>query len=246
MGETISLQELFKTIKKRLVLITSILILAVTITGVFSYYLLNPIYQASTQILINQKELQREQLNTQDIQTNLQLINTYNVIIKSPIILSKVIGNLKLNTTTKLLNAKISVNSEQNSQVVNIRVEDTDLQTAIEIANMTAKVFQEEIRTLMNLDNVTILSMAEDTINISPVKPKPIFNMAIAVVIGLMIGLGITFLLEFLDTTIKKEQDIEELIGLPILGLVSPISRKNLKRTKELSSRKRERGSKIV
>ncbi|WP_391203026.1 YveK family protein [Psychrobacillus sp. L4] len=246
MEETISLHELFKTIKKRFVLIISIIVLVVTITGIYSYYFLTPIYQASTQILINQKEFQRGQLNSQDIQTNLQLINTYNEIIKSPIILSKVIENLNLNTTPELLNTKITVFNHQNSQVVNIRVVDPGLQKAIDIANMTAEVFRVEIKTLMNVDNVNILSIAVDTKNISPVKPNPNLNMAIAAVIGLMLGVGITFLLEYLDTTIKTEQDIEELIGLQILGLVSPISRKNLKRTKELTSRKRKRGSKSV
>ncbi|WP_391116765.1 YveK family protein [Psychrobacillus sp. L3] len=246
MEETINILELFKTIKKRLLLIITMLVVSVTITGVFSYYFLTPIYQASTQILINQKESQREQLNALDIQTNLQLINTYNEIIKSPIILSKVIKNLNLNTTPELLNTKITVFSQQYSQVVNIRVEDPELQKAIDIANMTAEVFRVEIKTLMNVDNVNILSLAVDTKNISPVKPNPILNMAIAAVIGLMLGVGITFLLEYLDTTIKIEQDIEELLGLPILGLVSPISRKNLKRTKKLNSRKMKRGSKSV
>ncbi|MFF2755771.1 YveK family protein [Psychrobacillus sp. NPDC058041] len=246
MDETINLLELFKTIKKRLMLIITILVIVVSITGVFSYYFLTPIYQASTQILINQKESQRGQLNTQDIQTNLQLIDTYNEIIKSPIILSKVIENLNLNMTPGLLNPKITVFNKQNSQVVNIRVEDPELQKAIDIANMTAEVFRVEIKTLMNVDNVNILSLAEDTNNISPVKPNPIFNMAIAAVIGLMLGVGITFLLEYLDTTIKNEQDIEELLGLPILGLISPISKKNLKRTKELTIRQKKRGSKSV
>lgn len=246
MEETISLQELFKIVKKRLVLIISMLVLAVTITGVFSYYFLTPIYQASTQILINQKEYIQNKTSSQDIETNLRLINTYNEIITSPIILSKVIDKLSLNLTPELLKTKINVHSQQNSQVVYIRVEDPELQKAIDIANMTAEVFQVEIKTLMNVDNVNILSLAVDTKNISPVKPNPIFNMSIAAVIGLMLGVGITFLLEYLDTTIKNEQDIEELLGLPILGVISRISKKSLKRTKELTSLTRKRGSKSV
>ncbi|WP_421101665.1 YveK family protein, partial [Sporosarcina psychrophila] len=90
MEETISLQDLMKTLRNRLVLIISAVILAVTIAGVVSYLFLTPIYQASTQILVNQEKNEQQQFNSQAIQTDLQLINTYNVIIKSPAILSKV------------------------------------------------------------------------------------------------------------------------------------------------------------
>ncbi len=241
MEETISLQDLVKTLRKRLVLIISAVILAVTIAGVVSYLFLTPIYQASTQILVNQ-EKSEQQFNSQDIQTNLQLINTYNVIIKSPAILSKVIENLDLDTTPAGLNTKITVNSAQNSQVLNISVEDPEPYVAVDIANTTAEVFQEEIQKLMNVDNVNILSPAVLAENPSPIKPDPILNMAIAAVIGLMLGVGIAFLLEYLDTTVKTEQDAEELLGLPILGLIGTISEKDVQSAKgSVKSRRKKR-----
>lgn len=243
MEEVITLPDLLRMVKKRLVLIFTILFLSMTIAGVVSYYYLTPIFKASTQILINQKEFDQNQFSSQDIEMNLQLINTYNVIIKSPVILSKVIDNLNLTTTTELLHKQISVDSEQNSQVVKVSVEDPDLQKAIDIANMTVKVFQEEINILMNVDNVNILSLAEITKDTKPTKPNLILNIGVAAIIGLIIGIGITFLMEYLDTSVKTEQDIGELLGLPILGLVSPISKKYLQKTKEqkTNDRKRER-----
>ena len=223
MEETISLQDLFTTLRKRLALIISLVILAVTIAGVISYFFITPIYQASTQILVTQQKAETQQFNSQDIQTNLQLINTYNVIIKSPAILSKVIENLDLGMTPAQLTEQITVKSEQDSQVVTISVQDPASFKAVDIANTTAQVFQEEIKKLMNVDNVNILSPAINPENPSPIKPNKFLNMAIAGVVGLMLGVGIAFLLEYLDTTIKKEQDIEDLLQLPILGLISPI-----------------------
>lgn len=246
MEETISLQDLFKTLRKRLVLIISAVILAVTIAGVVSYLFLTPIYQASTQILVNQEKSEQQQFNSQDIQTNLQLINTYNVIIKSPAILSKVIENLDLDTTPVALNTKITVNSAQNSQVLNISVQDPEPYVAVDIANTTAEVFQEEIKKLMNVDNVNILSPAVLAENPSPVKPDPKLNMAIAAVIGLMLGVGIAFLLEYLDTTVKTEQDAEELLGLPILGLISTISEKDIPVARGSLKNRRKKGHRHV
>lgn len=243
MEETISLQELFKTVKKRLSLIALITAIAITISGVISFVVLTPIYQASTQILVNQtKDESVGQINAQDIQTNLQLINTYDGIIKSSAILSKVIEELKLDTTTAALNSSITVNSIQNSQILKIDVQNPDPAQAVNIANTTASVFQEEIVTLMNVDNVNILAAAEMAEKPSPVKPNPKLNMAIAAVVGLMLGVGIAFLLEYLDTTMKTEQDIEDILGLPILGLISPIPDTDLNSGQTEVVQRRRRG----
>ena len=241
MEETISLKELFKIMKKRIVLIISILVMSVTLAGVVSYFF-ESYLRSFTQILINEKEQEQNQFSTQDIETNLQLINTYNVIITSPFILSKVIDNLELNTTTDILYEKIEVNSEQNSQVINVSVQDSSPIEAVNIANMTAEVLQNEIQTLMNVDNITVISPAVNKKDIKPISPNTPLNLVIAAVIGLMVGVGITFLKVYLDTTIKTEQDVNDILELSILGLVSPISQKK----KALNSRRKQRRHKDV
>lgn len=226
MEETISLQDLFKTLKKRLGMITLLTILAITIAGVVSFLVLTPIYESSTQILVNQEKTDATQAINQNIQADLQLINTYSVIIKSPAILDQVQNELNLDMTVEQLNNKITVNTAENSQVVNVTVQDEDPAQAVDIANMTASVFETEIKNLMNVDNVSVLSPAVLKDNPSPVAPNPMLNMAIAAVIGLMLGVGIAFLLEYLDTTIKNDQDIEDVLGIPLLGIISPIQEK--------------------
>lgn len=223
MEETISLQELFTTLKKRLGLIAILTVLAVIIAGVISYTLLTPIYETSTQILVNQEKVEASQVINQNIQADLQLINTYSVIIKSPAILDQVAEQLDLDLTAEQLNQKITVSNAENSQVVNVAVQDEDPAVAVDIANTTANVFQTEITELMNVDNVSILSPAVLKDNPTPVAPNPMLNMAIAAVVGLMLGVGIAFLLEYLDTSIKNDQDIEDVLGVPVLGVISPI-----------------------
>lgn len=223
MEETISLKELFQTLKKRLSLIIIITAIAAATSGIISYFILTPIYQSSTQILVNQAKSDQQVFNPGEVQTNLQLINTYNVIIKSPAILDKVIKQLDLNMTSRQLNENVAVASEQNSQVVTISVQDEDPKQAAEIANTIATVFQKEIAAIMNVNNVSILSKADVGVDPSPIKPKPVLNIAIASVVGLMAGVGLAFLLEYLDNTIKNEQDIEKHLGLPVLGAITRI-----------------------
>jgi len=223
MEETISLKELLQTLKKRMSLIVIITLLAVTVSGVISFFFLTPIYQASTQLLVNQSKNEQSMYNYNEVQTNLQLINTYNVIIKSPAILDLVNEELDLDMTADELNGKITVQSEQNSQVVNISVQDPDANQAAKIANKTAEVFTREIANIMKVDNVSILAKATVVDQQSPIKPKPLLNIAIGLVVGLMAGVGLAFLLEYLDTTIKDEQDIEKTLGLPLLGVIARI-----------------------
>ena len=141
MEETISLKELLETLKKRFLLILSITVIAGIISGIISFYFLTPIYQASTQILVNQTKNEQGVYNSNEVQTNLQLINTYNVIITSPAILDIVSKELNLNMTAAQLKGKITVGSETNSQVVNLSVQDSDAVVAAQIANKTAEVF---------------------------------------------------------------------------------------------------------
>ena len=230
----ISLYEIVKIVKKRALLIIGCLLLIVAITGAISYFFVTPQYDANAQILINHKVVQDQQLNTQDIQTNLQLINTYTAIIKSPVILSTVIERLKLDTTPDLLMEKIAMSSDQNSQVLNISVEDTSQKKAVSIANKTAEVFQEKISELMNVDNVTILSPATEKDKKKPIIPNIPLNLAIAIFLGIIIGVSISLLIEFLDTTVKTEQDLQEIMNFPMLGLISPFSIKSVKKKKDL------------
>ena len=221
MEETISLKELFQTLRKRMWLIAVITIIAVMVSGIVSFFVLTPIYQSSTQLLVNQAKNEQSMVNYSELQTNIQLINTYNVIIKSPAILDLVVKELDMDMTGQQLKEKITVGSEKDSQVVNISVQDADPALAADIANTIASVFQEEIVKIMNVDNVSVLAKA--TISPFPVKPQPLLNIAIALVVGLMAGVGLAFLLEYLDNTIKTEQDIEKLLELPVLGVIATI-----------------------
>jgi capsular polysaccharide biosynthesis protein len=245
MEETISLKELFEIIKKRMLMIVVITVAAVALSALVSYLVLTPIYQSSTQLLVNQSKVEQQMISTGDIQSNIQLINTYNVIIKSPIILDKVITELNLERSAGALNSQISVGSEQNSQVLLISVQDVEPALAVQIANTTAAVFQKEVVSIMNVDNVSILSEARLAENPAPIKPNPKLNMAIAFVVGLMAAVGLAFLLEFLDNTIKTEKDVENHLGLAVIGAIPTFEVESEHLTGSEKGRRSKRGEEI-
>lgn len=227
MEETISLKELILVLRKRLSMIISITFAAALVSAIVSFFFITPIYESSTQILVNQKK-QVNGVQSSDVVTNLQLISTYAGIINSPAILDKVKSNLSLKMSTSQLNSKVKVSSQKDSQIIVVTVQDSNPKAARDIANTVADVFKQEIPNIMSVDNVTILSKAEATVGQGPVKPKPSLNVMIALVVGFMVSVGLAFLLEYLDNTIKKEQDIETILQLPVLGVVAQMEEKKL------------------
>ncbi len=230
--ETITLQEVMKIVRKQVLFIMSFTLFVALVTAFISYFILQPIYEAETQLLVNQKNIDQPYIGVQQVETDLRLINTYNIIIKSPAILSKVINQLDLNVSPEILMEQITVTSANNSQVVNINVEDKQADLAVDIANTVAEVFQEEIQVLMTVDNVNILSVAKLDEEPEPVAPNKTLYIVAASLIGFILSAGFAIVVASLDTTIKTEQDIEEIIGLPIIGLISHISDGNNRRTR--------------
>ncbi|WP_129727562.1 YveK family protein [Ectobacillus funiculus] len=226
MEETISLKELFQILRKRLLMILAVTFTAVLASAIVSFYFITPIYQSSTQILVNQKKADNSIVQYNEVQTNLQLVNTYSVIIKSPAILDQVKKQLNLDMSVQELTNKINVASATDSQVFSVTVQDAKPELARDIANTTAAVFKEEVAKIMSVDNVSVLSTAEVTKDQSPIKPQPMLNIVIAFVIGLMVSIGLAFLLEYFDNTIKREQDIEKILELPVLGVVTKMEEK--------------------
>ncbi|MGH0483253.1 YveK family protein [Bacillus mycoides] len=245
MEETISLKELFYILKKRLAMILVIAFGAAIVSAIISFFFMTPIYQSSTQILVNQKKQEGAMFQAGEIQTNIQLTNTYKVIIKSPVVLDQVNEKLNLNMTAQALTGKINVANEKDSQVISVTAEDKDPKVARDIANATADVFKGEVAKIMNVDNVTVLSKAEVAENQSPIKPVPMLNVAIAFVVGLMASVGLAFLLEYLDNTVKKEEDVESLLGLPVLGIVARMDEETANVKSHAPSSRKVRGQTI-
>lgn len=219
--EELDLRDLLHILRKRLKMIVLVTLVATVTSGIISLFLLTPIYESSTEIIVNKSEASEQNvINLQDVQTNLQLVDTYSVIIKSPRIIDQVIETLNLPLTTQELIEKVEVTAVENSQVISIKVEDSSLEQAVAIANTTAEVFQAEVVEIMNVDNVQILNAAEVKADAAPVKPRTLLNVAIAFVVGLMTAVGIAFLLEYLDNTFKTEKEIEQILELPVLGTI--------------------------
>ena len=217
----IDLREIFEMLKKRWLMIASITLVAAIVAGVISFFVLKPQYEASTTMMVSYKQDQETLMNYNELQMSQKLATTYSQIIKSERIADAVIEKLDLDLSAKELNSKISVSQVETTEILKITVKDNDPQLAALIANTETEIFKNEINEMMKVDNVSTIDVAK--VPESPVAPNKVMNIAIATVLGMMVSVGLVFVLEFLDRTYKTPSDIERHLELPILGAIPDI-----------------------
>lgn len=231
MEETISLKEIFEVLRKHLASIIIAMFAGLALAGIVTFFVITPKYSSQAQLIVTLP--QSETANVNDVNTNLQMINTYKDMIVSDLVLNEVKDRLESESNVKMtageIKDAISVNQSQNSQMFSILATNPNAVTAQKIANTTALVFQENAKDVMNVDKISIISSA--VASTSPVSPNNKLNLAIGLVLGLMVGVGLAFLFELLDRTVKDDKFVTDTIGYTILGTVPQMSQKELNAT---------------
>ena len=220
MEETIDLREYFYIIKKRAWIIALITVLAMITSGIISFFVLSPIYEANTTLIVNteQSKETNNMITGDQLAVTQKLTLTYGEIIKSRAVLDSVIKKLDLNIEYNELEKAINVSPVKDTQIMSVTVQDTNPKRARDIANAIPNVFTKEVKRITKANSVEVIDKA--IVPENPIKPNKVMNILIAAVLGIMIGLFIVFVLEYMDNKIKTPQDIEKYINLPILGVV--------------------------
>lgn len=236
MVEEVSLVEIINILKKRMNWIINLSLVGLLLASIYTFFLATPMYESTAQLLVNRTQ-NTEVIQRSELESNVQLINTYKDIIRGPVILDDVIDSLNLPVTNNELREQLSITTESNSQVFNISVIDENPNNAAVIANTTANVFQEKLDSIMNIDNVTIIANGEP--EFESVSPNNILNLIIGLTLGSVIGISLVLMLDFFDNTVKEEKFLTEHIGWTSLGIISEMSSQelNAETTKTLSRR---------
>lgn len=218
LGETeLSLKEIILIFRRRWKIMVTLPALAGIVVGVVSYFVLIPTYEATTTLWVIKKDT--DQLTYNDVLMNRNLASSYAVVAKSLSVMEEVIDRLDLEEITpEELQQKLAVSTEKNTEILSFTVKDSDPVLAAKIANAVADVFQQKITTLMDVGNVAVVDRA--AVPTAPVKPRPIINIAVAVVLGAIGAVGITIVLESMDTTVKSSEDLTRYTGLPNLAVI--------------------------
>ncbi|MFC0213211.1 YveK family protein [Paenibacillus chartarius] len=228
----LELKDYLQIIKRRIWIVFAATLTVILAAGIYSFILVTPIYQANIKLIVN-KTNESQNVSSIDInslQTSLRLVSTYKELIRTPAIMDKVVEKFPdLKLSAEQLSGRIAVTASTDSQVMTLVASDSSPERAAKIVNAVATVFKEQIPTIMKVDNVSILSEARMPINPTPVNVNPSLNLVIALVVGVLLSIGIIFLLEFLDDSIKTEKDVSRHLGIPTLNVFPKLKESDYK-----------------
>lgn len=223
MEQPLKLLEVLKILRKQKLFVVSIIVSALLGMSLYLLYIAKPMYEANTQLLINQKTQANERYSWDQTEADLKLINTYYVIVKSPIILNEVIVSLGLTKTPKELEQQITIANENDSTVINLTIRDSDPMLAVQLANTLANVFEKQIPQLMNVNNVQLLSKAELSQSEKAVSPNRMMYMTVTAILSILGSIMLAFIREMLNKSVRDDEEFEQLLNVPIIGVICTI-----------------------
>ncbi|WP_169086917.1 YveK family protein [Paenibacillus sp. PL91] len=226
----INLKALYSTVRKRLWMVVLITVIVTVLAALYNSRPETPMYAASARVIVSASS---------------EMMGTAKVMFREPIVLNKVIEKLELNRSVSQLRSQIRVDSVEGSLLTLITVMDSDSKLAAEIANTSVEAYRQVAAGTLGISSIQLLTMAEENPNSINVKSN---TMLIAgFMLGLIFSIGLVFLLDSLDDSIKSEREIEELLGLTMLGQVTKMKRKDyarhLKKQKSIIARGETIGS---
>ncbi|MBQ6510070.1 MAG: hypothetical protein IJI07_11405 [Flexilinea sp.] len=247
---TIDLQEVLNLLLKKIhwILLSAVLVGAVGF--VINWYVLKPNYQADAMIIVNTREEQNVVVTNDQINSARQLVNTYEVILKSDTVMEQVLNALVNrglasyeNMSVNKLKKSIKVSPVNSTQVMQVSATSPDPEQALAMVDEVLTIAPSIIIRTVKAGSVEVVSYPK--LEDAPVSPKKIRNLALCLFGGAAAAAGVIILQELLDNTVKTDEDIREKLGFPVLGVIpkireSDLSEKNSERRKKIETEERK------
>lgn len=206
--------------KKFFIVFVGLLVGTIALLG--SVFFIKPKYTSTTRIYVVSRSSDTT-LTNQDLQAGAYLVNDYKEVITSSEVLSSVINQEKLSMSAGALSKEIAVNIPTDTRVISISVTDTDAQRACDIANTVRQVAAEKIKAVTKVDDVTTLESATKPSH--PSSPNVKKNAAIGALAGVFLAVVGILVAEVLDDRVRRPEDIEEVLGMTLLGVVPDVDK---------------------
>lgn len=216
--ETIDLLEVLNAVRQHiLAIILTTLVLAAAGFGV-SKFLMTPMYQASALMIVNTRQDITSNVTSDQINSATKLVSTYSIILKSDTVLNQVIENLGLSLDYQQLANRVTVSAVDDTQVMKVTVTSDNPEWARQVCEQITQISPDVILEAVEAGSVKVISKA--SISPEPVSPNVSRNTARGAVAGLVISVGIVFLMVLLDNKINNEEDVSKYLDLTVVGVI--------------------------
>lgn len=218
--EIIRIEDIVDVLTKRWKMILSITLAATLISAVVSFFLIAPKYEARTKLFIGKEntQTQDQSYNNNDVQMYQKLLKTYAEVIMTKDLVGQAVESSDLDLNAEDVLKSLTVTPRADTQILEISYINVDPVIAQEVVESVTKNFINYSTELIPNGNVKIIESVR--VPEKPVSPNKKMNIAIAFLLGLMVSIGLSFLIEFMDNTFKTKEHIENILDLPAIGVI--------------------------
>lgn len=216
--KSISLQEMLALVKKYLLVIVAAGVIGGVLTyGVCSFFVA-PVYEASAKMIVNARQEQTGTVTNDQILSAQKLVDTYAIIIRSQTVLEPVVEKLNLPMDSERLAKMVTVTSVNETQVMQIAVQSTDRDMALNIVAEIVATCPEIIIDAVDAGSVKTVEPAH--LRKNPVAPNTNLNTLLAAFLCMFAVTAFVIIRFVMDNTYKSEVDLRDDLELPVLGVI--------------------------
>ncbi|MBQ8072940.1 MAG: capsular biosynthesis protein [Clostridia bacterium] len=214
---TIDLMELLTQILDHWLLVVICAVLGTAIMGIYSFKIATPMYKSTSKLyVVNSKD---SAINLSDLQIGNYLAQDYQEVFHNWHVQDQVIEELNLGYTYSQLNNMVSVSNPSNTRILYITVTSPNPEEARSIASTFAKVACEFIAVKMDQEQPNVFEEAR--LPLTPSSPNKSRNLMIGFLLGAIVAIAVVVIRYIADDKVRTPEDIEKLLGLPTLGVVT-------------------------
>lgn len=219
------LKDYIRIVRKRWRIIVAVML--VVVAGAALATVLSPkVYEAQTRLFVSTSGGSDTGALYAGSNFTQQRVKSYADVITTPKVLDPVIATLGLRTTAAKLGDQITATVPLDTVLIEVAVSNTDPRVAAAVADAVGQQFTLTVADLESVSKgnsspVKVSIVSAPTTPVTPISPKPTRNLALGVVLGLLLGLGLALLRDLLDTTIKGEKDCAEVTDATVLGAIA-------------------------
>lgn len=214
----IDLAELFGALRPYILHVVLVALICGMLSFLYTKLLVKPVYESSASIVVNNRRNDEGFVTTDELNSARNLANLYAIVIKSDSVMTPVLDTVNVDLTSQQLANKVSVSSVNNTSVIRIAVTDTDPNMALKYVEEIVDVAPEVIVDKVEAGSVSVIS--EASLPADPISPNTMMNVLIATVLGAMAIIGFVLLRYFLDRSVKSEEELERVLGLPVISVI--------------------------
>jgi capsular exopolysaccharide synthesis family protein len=217
--EEIDLKEVTYILSRRWWVIVLVIVLFTLLGYFYTFASFEEVYIADASMVINSKQyevIDGELVTVNDIYLSQKMVNTYEVVLLSDSVMNLVNDTLETDYDIEEMRLWISVKSPENTEVIVVEVSHPEPAVAVAIANAIMEVAPEVISRTVEVGSINVLDYA--TLPDVPEEPEPVMTTSIFGIVGLIIGVGGVFTLQFLFPKISSSKEIVSKLKMNIIG----------------------------